>query len=104
MLRFFKGFNCEFAADGRESLEEIFKSIPAFEILEERLDGYPRPPEHWCAVHHVGISADRLPHCLYCHACVALGKPGPFAHDHIGSTLLQARGWKTGHGFNANTA
>ena len=69
MLCVFKGLNCEFTADGRESLAEILKRIAAFKVLEERLTGTRVPRKTGVPVHHVGISGNRLLHCFHCYAC-----------------------------------
>ncbi len=46
--------------NGREPLQEIFERIPAFEILEERLDRHARPSEHGQAVHGFRVYEDRV--------------------------------------------
>ena len=63
VLCFLESLNCEFATDRGESIKEVVQGFAAFKVVEQRLDGHPGSTEHRCAVHHVGITADRLFHC-----------------------------------------
>src|ERR1700688_507114 len=64
MPRFFPRLNRETTANGRKTVEEIFESLVAFQIVEQGVHGYTGSMKHRRAVHDLGISNDRLSHAF----------------------------------------
>ena len=62
LLGFFKGFHGEGTGNRGVSFEEIYQSLSAFQIVEERLDGHSGSAEHRGAVHDLGVPGNRLRH------------------------------------------
>jgi hypothetical protein len=58
MFGFLESGDGRFTRHGRKSLQKIFESFSAFQIVEERLDGHTRSAKHRSSAKNIRISDD----------------------------------------------
>jgi len=58
VFRFFESGDGRFSRDCGKSLEKIFESFSASEVIEKRLDGYARSAKNGSSAENTGIFCD----------------------------------------------
>ena len=56
----FKGLHCCFSSHGRKIIKKLIQLLPAFQVVQQGLEGDTRASENRGAAEHVGVSDDYI--------------------------------------------